>query len=138
MADELRSLYYITKSLVWGIVAILVAVLALLVFSLVLPFMLRSLLSSALLQQNQSVVAVALAAEIRNLAGLASLMFILAIVVIFILIIVSIVLGVFKSKPLTQIRSTDEAMQTLKERYAKGEITRAQFLEMKSTLKNEN
>lgn len=138
MADELRSLYYITKSLVWGIVAILVAVLALLVFSVVLPFMLRNLLASTMLQPNQSVVAIALAAEIRNLAGLASLMFILVIVVIFILIIVSMVLGVFKSKPLTQVQSTGEAMQILKVRYARGEITRAQFLEMKRSLENEN
>jgi uncharacterized membrane protein len=130
MSDELRALYHISKSLVWGIVAILVCVLALVVFSLLLPFTLRSLVANGGPIQNQ-LAAVVLAEQIRNLAGLGSLMFILTIVVIFILIAASLILGVLRSKSLGQIGG---AIQILEMRYAKGEITKDQFLEMKNTL----
>ena len=131
MSDELRALYHISKSLAWGIVAILVSVLALVVFTLVLPFTLRSLVANGPLQ-NQ-VAAIALAEEVRNLAGLASLLFILTIVMIFILIAASIILGVLRSKPARQSGISD-AMQALKMRYAKGEITKEEFLEIKKNL----
>lgn len=121
------------KGLVWGIVAILVAVLALLVFTIVVPVWLRGVLAASSSQNETVMVLVALSQE-RGLVGLASLMFVLVIVVIFIGIIASIVIGVFGTKPLSQVKGADEASETLKLRYARGEITRAQFLEMKKTL----
>jgi len=133
LSFELRTVYYITKGLVWGIVAILVAVLALLVFTIVVPVWLRGLLAASSSQNETVMVLVALSQE-RGLVGLASLMFVFVIVVIFIGIIASIVIGVFGTKPLSQVKGADEASETLKLRYAKGEITKAQFLEMKKTL----
>jgi uncharacterized membrane protein len=134
MSDELRVLYHISKSLVWGIVAILLSVLALIAFTLLLPFTLRSLVANSGQSQNQ-IAAIAVANEVRNLAGLASLLFILTIVTIFILIAVSIILGVFKSTPLKRLEAND-AMRILEMRYAKGEITKEQFIEIKNTLGN--
>jgi uncharacterized membrane protein len=43
---------------------------------------------------------------------------------------------ILKAKPWKQIKIVDEASATLRTRYAKGELTKEQYLEMKKTLED--
>lgn len=69
-----------------------------------------------------------------GLGALGSAIFGLIIAIIVILILVAIGLAILERTPSRHVTATDEALRTLKLRYAKGEITKEQFLEMKKTL----
>jgi uncharacterized membrane protein len=131
MGDELTTIYHVLKALVWAIVGILIAIFALLAFAIVTPVLLRGLLESSTVSESIREAARSL---MEGLDGLGSAVLGLIVAFIVILIIVSIGLEMLRTMPWRHVKVTDEAFETLKMRYAKGEITKEQFLEMKKAL----
>jgi uncharacterized membrane protein len=131
MPDELTTIYHILKALVWAIVGILIAIFALLAFAIVTPVVLRGLLESSTVSESIREAARSLMA---GLGGLGSAVLGLMIAFIVILVIIAIGLEMLKTTPWRHVKVTDEAFETLRMRYAKGEITKEQFLEMKKAL----
>jgi putative membrane protein len=129
------TIHHVLRVLVWGIVAILLATLALLVLAIMMPFFLRALLESGSVSDS-------LRQASRNLlvglGGLGSAIFSLIIALIVILILMAIGLAILERTPSTHFKARDEAFEALKLRYAKGEITKEQFVEMKKTLGSES
>ena len=115
----------------WGIVGILLAMVALLVLAIIMPFFLRGLLESGSMSESLRQASRIL---IVGLGGLGSAIFGLIIAIVIILILMSIGLAILERTPSRHVTAADEALRTLKLRYAKGEITKEQFLEMKKTL----
>ena len=135
MQLEYSTVYHILRVLVWGFVGILLATVALLVLAIIMPFLLRALLESGSASESIRQVARSL---IVGLGGLGSAIFGLIIAIVVILILMSIGLAILERTPSRHVTAADEALKTLKLRYAKGEITKEQFLEMKKTLKAES
>ena len=119
----------------WGFVGILLATVALLVLAIIMPFLSRALVDSGSVSESIRQVARSL---IVGLGGLGSAIFGLIIAIVVILILMSIGLAILERTPSRHVTAADEALKTLKLRYAKGEITKEQFLEMKKTLKAES
>ena len=115
----------------WGVVGILLAVVALLVLAIIGPFFLRVLLESGSLSGSLRQASRIL---ITGLGGLGSAIFELIIALIVILILLAIGLTILEHTPPTYLKPRDDAFEALKLRYAKGEITKEQFQEMKKTL----
>ena len=130
MPSEFSTAYHILRVLVWGIVGILLATIALLVLAIVTPFLLRTFLESGLATDSVTQGARAL---LMSFGGLGSAIFGVIIALIVVLILMAIGLAVLERTPSRRVRA-DDAFVTLKLRYAKGEITKEQFLEMKKTL----
>jgi putative membrane protein len=131
MPSRHSTIYHILRVLVWGIVGILLAMVALLVLAIIMPFLLRVLLESGSASESIRQVARSL---IVGLGGLGSAIFGLIIAFVIILILMSIGLAILERTSTRHVTAADEALGTLKLRYAKGEITKEQFLEMKKTL----
>jgi putative membrane protein len=68
------------------------------------------------------------------LGGLGPAIYGLIIVLVVVLILLVIGLAILERTPSTHLKARDEAFEALKLRYAKGEITKEQFQEMKKTL----
>jgi putative membrane protein len=131
MPKRYSTIYHVLRVLVWGIVGILLATVALLVLAITVPFFFRVLvesgsLSDSLRQASRSLIV--------GLGGLGSAIFGLIIALVIILILMAIGLAILERTPSTHFKARDEAFEALKLRYAKGEITKEQFLEMKKTL----
>lgn len=131
MPDEFPTIYHILKILVWGVVGILIALFALLAFAVVMPVVLRGLLGSSTMSESLREAARSMMA---GLGSLGSAIFGLIIAIVVILVLMAISLEILKATPRRHVRAVDEALQALKLRYARGEITKEQFLEMKKTL----
>jgi uncharacterized membrane protein len=125
------TIYHVLRVLVWGIVGIFLAVVALLVLAIMMPFFLRALFESGSVSESLRQASRIL---IVGLGGLGSAIFGLIIAIVIILILMSIGLAILERTPSRHVTAADEALRTLKLRYAKGEITKEQFLEMKKTL----
>jgi uncharacterized membrane protein len=135
MRSERPIVYHVLKVLVWGVVAILLAMVALLALGVMMPFFLRTFLESGSVSQSLREGAKSL---LLGLGGLGSAIFGLIIAIVIILVLMSVGLAILESAPSQRYRASDEALKTLKIRYAKGEITKEQFLEMKRTLQAES
>ena len=131
MPSEKLTVYRILRVLVWGVVGVLLAMVALLAFAIMMPFLFRVLLQSGSVGES---VAQAARSIMLTLGGLGSAIFDLIIVLVVILVLMAIGLTILERTPSRHITPVDEALRTLKLRYAKGEITKEQFLEMKKTL----
>jgi uncharacterized membrane protein len=131
MHSKQFTAYHILKVLAWGIAGILLAMVALLVLAIIMPFLFRSLLESGSASES---VTQAVRSIMLGLGGLGSAVFGLIIALVVILILMAIGLAILERWPSRHITPVDEALRTLKLRYAKGEITKEQFLEMKKTL----
>jgi uncharacterized membrane protein len=131
MRSEYPTVYHVLKVLVWGFVGILLAMVALLVLAIIMPFLLRALLESGSASESVTQAARSL---IVGLGGLGSAIFSLITAIVIILILMLVGLAILERTPSRHVTATDEALRTLKLRYAKGEITKEQFLEMRKTL----
>lgn len=118
----------------WGFVGILLAMVALLVLAIIMPFLLRALLASSSASGSVTQAAQSL---IVGLGGLGSAIFGLIIAIIAVFVLMLIGLAILERRPSPYVTAADEALRTLKLRYAKGEVTKEQFLEMKKTLETE-
>ena len=121
----------VLRALVWGVVGILLAIVTLLALAIIVPFFLRVLLESGSLSESLKQASRSL---IVVLGGLGSAIFELIIALVVILILMAIGLTILEHTPPTHLKARDEAFEALKLRYAKGEITKEQFQEMKKTL----
>lgn len=131
MHNKQSTAYHILRVLVWGVVGILLATVALLVLAIIMPFFLRALLESGSVSES---LRQAFRSLIVGLGGLGSAIFELIIALIVILILMGIGLAILERTPSTHLKARDEGFEALKLRYAKGEIAKEQFLEMKKTL----
>lgn len=131
MPGEYSTVYRVLKVLVWGVVGILLAMLALLGLGIIMPFLLRALLESGSVSES---IRQGARSMMVGLGALGSAIFTLIIAIVVILILMSIGLAILERTPSRHITPADDALRTLKLRYAKGEITKEQFLEMKKTL----
>lgn len=131
MRHERFTLYRVIRVLVWGIVGILLAAVALLVVAIMMPVLLRGVIESGSLTEPAKQLARSL---MVGLGGLGSAVFGLIVALIVILILAAIGLSILERRPSRQLTAFDEALGTLRLRYSKGEITKEQFLEMKKTL----
>jgi uncharacterized membrane protein len=131
MRNKRSTVYHVIRVLVWGVVGILLAAVALLVFAIMMPFPLRGLLESGSVSESARQLARSL---MVGLGGLGSAIFGLIIAIIMILVLMAIALAILERTPSRQVTSVDEALGTLRLRYSKGELTKEQFLEMKKTL----
>lgn len=131
MRREYPTVYRVLKVLVWGFVGILLAMVALLVLAFIMPFLLRGLMESG--SATESIIPSARSLMV-GLGALGSAIFSLVIVIVIILILAAIALAILERTQSRHVTPADEALRALKLRYAKGEITKEQFLEMKKTL----
>ena len=131
MPSGYPTIYHVLRVLVWGVVGILLAMVALLGLAIIMPFFLRALLDSGSVSESLRQASRSL---IVGLRGLGSAIFGLIIALIVILILMAIGLAILERTPSRHFKARDEAFEALKLRYAKGEITKEQFLEMKKTL----
>ena len=136
MGSERYTVYRVLKVLVWGVVGILLAVIALLVLAVAMPFLLSGLLESGVMSDGMRRLTQSM---MTGLGSLGPAVFGLIIALVVILILMSVGLVIIERTPSKPIKAKDEAYETLKLRYAKGEITKEQFVEMRKTLEiNEN
>ena len=131
MGNERYTVHRILKALAWGIVGILLAVIALLVLTFTLPFLLGGLLETGSVSES---VRRGAQSVIQGLGSLGSAVFGLIIALVVILVLIAVGLAILERTPSRSITARDEAYEALKLRYVKGEITKEQFLEMKKTL----
>ena len=115
------TIHHVLRVLVWGVVGILLATVALLVLAIMMPFFLRALLESASVSQSLTQASRSL---IVVLGGLGPAMYGLIIALVVVLILLVIGLAILERTPSTHFKARDEAFEALKLRYAKGEITR--------------
>ena len=125
------TIYHVLRVLVWGIVGILLAMVALLALATIMPFFLGALLESGSTGES---LRQAFRGMIVGLGSLGSAIFGLIIALVVVLILMAIGLAILERTPSRHFKARDEAFEALKLRYAKGEITKEQFLEMKKTL----
>ncbi len=104
---------------------------ALLALAIITPFMLRVLFESGSAGETLRQAARGL---IVGLGSLGSAIFGLIIAIVIILILMAIGLAILERTPSRHLTVADESLRALKLRYAKGEITKEQFQEMKKTL----
>ena len=131
MHSKQPTAYHILRVLVFGVVGILLLMVALLALAIMMPFLFRALLDSGSVSESMSQ---AVRSIMLGLGGLGSAVFDLIIALVVILVLMVIGLAILERTPSRHITPVDEALRTLKLRYAKGEITKEQFLEMKKTL----
>jgi putative membrane protein len=125
------TIYRVLRALVWGVVGILLATVALLALAIIGPFFLRVLLESGSLSGSLRQASRIL---ITGLGGLGSAIFGSIIALVVVLILMAVGLAILERTPSKHFKARDEAFEALKLRYAKGEITKEQFQEMKKTL----
>jgi putative membrane protein len=125
------TIHHVLRVLVWGVVGILLATVALLVLAIMMPFFLRALVESGSVSQSLTQASRSLMVV---LGGLSPAIYGLIIALVVVLILLGISLAILEGTPSTHYKSRDEAFEALKLRYAKGEITKEQFQEMKKTL----
>jgi uncharacterized membrane protein len=133
MHSKQPTVYHILRVLVFGVVGILLLMVALVVFAIMTPFLFRALLESGSVSES---VKQAARSMMLGLGGLGSAIFGVIIALVVILVLMAIGLTILERTPSRLITPVDEALRTLKLRYAKGEITKEQFLEMKKTLES--
>ena len=131
MPSGYSTVYRVLRVLVWGVVGILLAMVTLLVLAIIMPFLLRALLESGSVGESLRQGARSL---MVGLGGLGSAIFGLIIALVAILILMAIGLAILERTPTRHQKTRDEAFEALKLRYAKGEITKEQFLETKKAL----
>jgi uncharacterized membrane protein len=133
--NEAREFYNALFGLLKALVGIVVAFFVIFLFIYLLPVMLRIVGQPEFRSVSELLVEFARAFG-AVMGGL--LWAILGLVVaIFVLWALAMFLPpILKAKPWKQIKIVDEASATLRTRYAKGELTKEQYLEMKKTLED--
>ena len=118
-----------------ALVGIIVAFFIIFLFAYLLPVILRITDEPEIKSLGESFVEVAEGMG-AVLGGLLWLVFVVLVIVLVVWFFIAFLPAIAKVSPWKQIRNGDEALDTLKIRYAKGELTKEQYLDMKKTLED--
>jgi putative membrane protein len=113
-----------------ALVGIIVAFIIIFFFAYLLPVILRIIDEPEIQSLEESFVEVA-ERMVDILGGLLWLVFGVLVIVLVVWVIIAFLPGIVKFSPWKQIRNGEEALDILKIRYAKGELTKKQYLDMK-------
>ncbi|MCX6658979.1 MAG: hypothetical protein NTX81_01170 [Candidatus Bathyarchaeota archaeon] len=137
MGTEAHEFYEVLGSLLKALVGILIAFFAVFTFAYMFPLILRAMRTPGFETLSE-----AIRESARDFGGsLGSLVWAIfgLIIAIFVIWAFAIFLpALFKAKIFRQIKMGDDAFDTLRLRYVKGEITKDQYLEMKKILQEES
>ena len=136
MENELRGLYGALGGLLKALIGILIAFFAIFIFAYLLPIVLRVVEAPELKPLSESVSGFARGFG-AVIGGLLWAIFGLIVAVFVIWALATFVPAVLKAKPWKYIKTRDEALETLRLRYAKGEISKKEYLEIKKMLEEE-
>jgi putative membrane protein len=118
-----------------ALVGIIVAFFIIFLFVYLLPVILRIIDEPEIKSLGESFVEVAEGMGVV-LGGLVWLVFGVLVIVLVVWFFIAFFPAIAKVSPWKQVRNGDEALDTLKIRYAKGELTKEQYLDMKKTLED--
>ena len=118
-----------------ALVGIIVAFFIIFLFAYLLPVILRIVDEPEIKSLGESFVEVAEGMG-SVLGGLIWLVFGVLSIVLAVWFFAVFLPAIIKISPWKQIRNSDEALDTLKIRYAKGELTKEQYLDMKKTIED--
>jgi putative membrane protein len=118
-----------------ALVGIIVAFFIIFLFAYLLPVLLRIIDEPEIQSLGESFIEVAEGMG-AILGGLVWLVFGVLVIVFFVWFFIAFLPVIAKVSPWKQVRKGDEALDTLKIRYAKGELTKEQYLDMKKTLED--
>jgi uncharacterized membrane protein len=118
-----------------ALVGIIVAFFIIFLFAYLLPVILRIIDEPEIKSLEESFVEVA---ERMGdiLGGLVWIVFGVLVIVLGVWFFIAFLPAIVKVSPWKQVRNGDEALDTLKIRYAKGELTKKQYLDMKKTIED--
>ncbi|MFC1507418.1 SHOCT domain-containing protein [Thermoproteota archaeon] len=118
-----------------ALVGIIVAFFIVFLFAYLLPVLLRIIDEPEIQSLGESFIEVAEGMG-TILGGLVWLVFGVLVIVLVVWFFIAFLPVIVKVSPWKQVRNGDEALDTLKIRYAKGELTKEQYLDMKKTLED--
>ena len=118
-----------------ALVGIIVAFFIIFLFAYLLPVILRIIDEPEIKSLVESFVEVAEGMG-AVLGGLVWLVFAILAIVLVVWFVAAFLPAIIKFSPWKKIRNGDEALDTLKMRYAKGELTKKQYLDMKKTIED--
>jgi len=121
--------------LIKALVGIIVAFFIIFLFAYLLPVILRIIDEPEIKSLGESFVEVAEGMG-AVLGGLVWLVFAILAIVLAVWFVAAFLPSIIKLSPWKKIRNGDEALDTLKMRYAKGELTKEQYLDMKKTMED--
>ncbi len=119
-----------------ALVGIIVAFFIIFLFAYLLPVILRIIAEPEIKSLGESFIEVT--EEIGAvLGGLVWLVFGILVIILVVWFFILFFPAIAKGSPREQVGNGDEALDTLKMRYARGEITKEQYLDMKKTIEND-
>lgn len=118
-----------------ALVGIVVAFFIVFLFAYLLPVLLRIINEPEIQSLGESFIKVAEGMG-AILGGLLWLVFGVLLVVFVVWFFIAFLPAVAKGSPWKQVRNGDEGLDILKIRYAKGELTKEQYLDMKKIIEN--
>jgi putative membrane protein len=116
-----------------ALIGIIVAFFIIFLFAYLLPVILKIMHEPEIKSLGESFLEVA---EVMGsvLGDIIWVVFGVFVIVLVVWVVVLLLPAILKISTWKQIRSGDEALDTLRIRYAKGELTKEQYIEMKKTL----
>ncbi|WP_455369748.1 SHOCT domain-containing protein [[Eubacterium] cellulosolvens] len=117
-----------------ALIGIMVAFFIIFLFAYLLPVILRIMNEPEIKSLGESFLELAEGMG-AVLGGLVWLMLIILVIVFAVWFIAAFLPAIIKDSPWKKVRN-DEALNTLKIRYAKGELTKEQYLDMKKTIED--
>lgn len=136
MDDEGREFYTVVGGLLKALAGLIVAFFVIALFVYTLPVILRSAGEPEIRVWAESIREFARGFGVV-VGGLLWAIFALVIIILAIGTVAAFLPLIFKTKPWKYIKIRDEALESLRLRYAKGEITKEQYVEMKKVLEEE-
>jgi uncharacterized membrane protein len=136
MDDEGREFYTVVGGLLKALAGLIVAFFVIALFVYTLPVILRSAGEPEIRSWAESIREFARGFG-AVVGGLLWAIFALVIIILIIGAVASFLPLIFKTKPWKYIKIRDDALESLRLRYAKGEITKEQYVEMKKVLEEE-
>jgi len=136
MDDEGRGFYTVVGGLLKALAGLIVAFFVIALFVYTLPVILRSAGEPEIRVWAESIREFARGFG-AVVGGLLWAIFVLVIIILIIGAVASFLPLIFKTKPWKYIKIRDDALESLRLRYAKGEITKEQYVEMRKVLEEE-